>query len=71
MNCLWFSPPYSPELNPDERVWRDVKGNVVGRKKITSPKDLQGAVINHLRLIQKSPDRVRSYFADETTKYAA
>jgi len=68
---LFFLPPYSPELNPDERVWSDVKGNAVGRKKITSPKDLHGAVISHLRLIQKSPDRVRSYFADETTKYAA
>jgi transposase len=68
---LFFLPPYSPELNPDERVWNDVKGNAVGRKKITSPKDLHGAVISHLRLIQKSPDRVRSYFTDETTQYAA
>lgn len=68
---LFFLPPYSPELNPDERVWNDLKNNAVGRKKITCPKDLHGAVISHLRLIQKSPDRVRSYFANETTKYAA
>ncbi len=68
---LFFLPPYSPELNPDERVWNDVKGNAVGRRKINSPKDLHGAVISHLRLIQKSPDRVRSYFNNETTKYAA
>jgi transposase len=68
---LFFLPPYSPELNPDERVWNDVKSNAVGRKKIASPKDLHGVVISHLRLIQKSPDRVRSYFNNETTKYAA
>jgi transposase len=68
---LFFLPPYSPELNPDERVWNDVKNNAVGRKRITSPNDLHGAVISHLRLIQKSPDRIRSYFANETTKYAA
>jgi transposase len=68
---LFFLPPYSPELNPDERVWNDVKNNAVGRKAITSPKDLHGAVIGHLRLIQKSPHRVRSYFNNETTKYAA
>ena len=68
---LFFLPPYSPELNPDERVWNDVKNNAVGRKQITSPEDLHGAVISHLRLIQKSPDRVRCYFKNETTKYAA
>jgi transposase len=68
---LFFLPPYSPELNPDERVWNDLKTNAIGRQSITSPKNLQGAVISHLRLVQKSPDRVRSYFQSETTRYAA
>jgi transposase len=68
---LFFLPPYSPELNPDERVWNDLKNNAVGRQAITSPDQLHGAVISHLRFIQKSPDRVCSYFMDETTKYAA
>ena len=68
---LFFLPPYSPELNPDERVWNDLKNNAIGRKVITTPKQLHGAVISHLRFIQKKPDRVRSYFNNETTKYAA
>jgi transposase len=68
---LFFLPPYSPELNPDERVWNDLKNNAVGRKPIDSPKQLFKVVISHLRLIQKSPARVRSYFQNETTKYAA
>jgi transposase len=68
---LFFLPPYSPELNPDERVWNDLKNNAVGRKFINSPKELNKAVISHLRLVQKSPDRVRSYFQNEPTKYAA
>jgi transposase len=68
---LFFLPPYSPELNPDERVWNDLKNNAVGRKFIDSPKELNKAVISHLRLVQKSPDRVRSYFQNETTRYAA
>lgn len=67
---LFFLPPYSPELNPDERVWNDLKNNAVGRKFISSPKELNKAVISHLRLVQKSPDRLRSYFQNETTKYA-
>lgn len=68
---LFFLPPYSPELNPDERVWNDLKNNAVGRKSIESPKQLHKVVISHLRLVQKSPDRVRSYFQNETTRYAA
>jgi transposase len=68
---LFYLPPYSPELNPDERVWNDLKNNAVGKQVITTPKQLHRAVINHLRSIQKSPARVRSYFNNETTKYAA
>ena len=68
---LFFLPPYSPELNPDERVWNDLKNNAVGRKSVNSPKQLHKVVLSHLRLVQKSPDRVRSYFQNETTKYAA
>ena len=68
---LFFLPPYSPELNPDERVWNDLKNNTVGRQSITSPDQLKGAIISHLRWVQKSPDRVRSYFQNETTRYAA
>jgi transposase len=68
---LFFLPPYSPELNPDERVWNDLKNNAVGRKSITSPKQMHKVVVGHLRLIQKSPDRVRAYFQNETTRYAA
>lgn len=68
---LFFLPPYSPELNPDERVWNDVKNNAIGRQVITAPEQLHGAVLSHLRFIQKSPDRVRSYFNNETTIYAA
>jgi transposase len=68
---LFFLPPYSPELNPDERVWNDLKNNSIGRKAISSPDMLKREVIGHLRSIQQSPDRVRAYFQNETTKYAA
>ena len=33
---LFFLPPYSPELNPDEFVWNDVKNNGVGRTLVTA-----------------------------------
>jgi transposase len=68
---LFFLPAYSPELNPDERVWNDLKNNGIGKQSITSAKQLHSAVISYLHFIQKSPVRVRSYYNNETTKYAA
>ena len=68
---LFFLPPYSPELNPDERVWNDLKNNALGRQAITTPQQMHGSVVSHLRFLQKTPDRVRSYFSGETTRYAA
>ena len=67
---LFYLPPYSPELNPDERVWNDLKNNAIGKQFITTPKKLYSSVISYLRFIQKSPDRVRSYYNNETTLYA-
>ncbi len=57
---LFYLPPYSPELNPDERAWNDGKNNAIGRQAITSPEHLKAAVMSRLRFIQKSPDRVRA-----------
>jgi transposase len=68
---LYYLPPYSPELNPDERVWNDLKNNVVGRKAISTPQQLHEEVMRHMRCLQNSPDRVRSYFNNATTIYAA
>ena len=68
---LFFLPPYSPELNPDERVWNDLKNNCIGRQCITGPEGLKRAVISFLRFIQKLPARVKGYFNTATTRYAA
>jgi len=68
---LFFLPPYSPELNPDEHVWNDLKNNGIGRKVITGPDQMHREVISHLRSLQKSPHLVRSFFRAPTTAYAA
>jgi transposase len=66
---LFFLPPYSPELNPDELVWNDVKNNAVGRSRHDGPEDLRRAVLGRLRFLQKRP--VRSFFQAPETRYAA
>lgn len=68
---LFFLPPYSPELNPDEHVWNDVKNNAVGRSLIKTQADLKNAILSRLRHLQKNPKKIRSFFQSETTCYAA
>jgi transposase len=68
---LFYLPPYSPELNPDEYVWNDVKNNAVGRSMITNTKNLRSAVTSRLRYLQTNPKHVRTFFKSDTTRYAA
>jgi transposase len=68
---LFFLPPYAPELNPDERVWNDLKNNTVGRQFIEDAAALKRAVVSFLRSLQRRPKRVMGYFNNATTRYAA
>jgi transposase len=68
---LFYLPPYSPELNPDEHVWNDLKNNGVGRMQIAGPDDMKRKVTSHLKWMQKTPGLIRSFFHAPTTKYAA
>jgi transposase len=68
--ALFFLPPYSPELNPDELVWNDLKSHGTGRKLIISLPQLRQMVVSHMRQLQKLPALVRSFFHAPTTRYA-
>jgi transposase len=68
--ALFFLPPYSPELNPDELVWNDLKTHGTGRKLITSLTQLRQMIVSHMRQLQKLPALVRSFFHAPTTRYA-
>jgi len=70
---LFYLPPYSPELNPDEYIWNDlkIKNNGVGRMQIAGPDYLKRKVTSHLKWMQRTPDMIRSFFHAPTTKYAA
>ena len=68
---LFFLPPYSPELNPDEQVWRDLKTNGIGRSEILDREDLETKVVAHLETLRGLPKKVRSFFQMPMTRYAA
>ncbi len=68
---IFFLPPYSPELNPDEHVWNDLKNNGIGRMFVSGPDDMKLKVVSHLKSLQRNPALVQSFFQAPTTKYAA
>lgn len=68
---LFFLPGYSPELNPDEWVWKNVKHDRVGKAGITSATDLKGKALGALRRLQKLPQLVRAFFSDPHLRYIA
>jgi transposase len=67
---MYFLPPYSPELNPDEMLNQDVKTNAVGRRRAIDQADLIANVRGYLRSTQKMPHVVRSYFQEKHVRYA-
>jgi transposase len=68
---LFLLPPYSPELNPDEGVWREVKGHRLGRAGILGFADLKSKALGALRHMARRPDKIRALFRATTTLYAA
>lgn len=67
---LFYLPPYSPQLNPDELVWGHVKARV-GKTAIKTKAQLKRAVNRSLRSLQKLPEVVASFFHTPSCKYAA
>ena len=66
---IFFLPPYSPGLNPDEWVWKNVKNDRVGRGVIMSADDLKAKAIGALRRLQELPGIVRGFLRDPKLAY--
>jgi transposase len=66
---LFFLPGYSPELNPDEWVWKNVKNDRVGRAGITTAADLKTKATGALRRLQRLPHLVRAFSTDPNLRY--
>jgi len=68
---LFFIPPYSPELNPDEHINSDVKYGVGSKAPKRNEGDLSAAVDEHMNMLKDNPSRIKKYFKDENISYAA
>jgi len=66
---LFTLPAYSPQLNPDEWVWKNVTHDRVGRTAARDADDFRSKILGALRRLQKMPHIVRAFFADPDLRY--
>lgn len=66
---LYFLPPYSPELNPDEQVWNNAKHSLK-RKSIGGKRQFIAEIRRHLRSLQRQADKVSRFFLHPDVAYA-
>jgi len=59
---IFFLPSYSPELNPIEQVWNNVKTHGIGRQVIWGPDQLKSLIMSRLRRLQKLPRIIANFF---------
>ncbi len=68
---VFYLPSYSPELNPEERLNADLKQAMGRRVPVRTKAKLRDAANEHMFTLEKSPQRVQSFFQDPRVKYAA
>jgi transposase len=64
---VYYLPPYSPELNPDEKVWRHMKHIKLKNHQAQDKKQLGRLVIGALRSMQKTPELTKRFFENYLT----
>jgi len=68
---LFYLPAYSPELNPDEHVWEEIKDKQLGREPIKSKSNLRERLNSALISLKSNAERIISFFHLPETQYAA
>ena len=67
---LFFFPPHSPKLNPDEQVWNEIKHRQLEKEPIKNRVDFQHRVYSALIKLQKYKEKIKSFFKLPDTQYA-
>jgi transposase len=68
---VFYLPAYSPELNPDELLNADLKQAITKQAPMRNKGDLKRSVAAYLRKLSRLPERIRRYFGQHETAYAA
>jgi transposase len=68
---LVYLPAYAPDHNPSEHLDNDLKQQLRQQPQPATKEELVERTRSVLRVIQRSPERVRAYFKPEPVRYAA
>ena len=68
---VFHLPSYAPELNPDERLNSDLKGQVRSGPVAYTKAEVKRKIRSGMKAIQSDPALVRKYFEDPGIAYAA
>ena len=68
---VFYLPPYSPEINPDEYLNRDFKTVLRTSDRAKSKNALLQKAQTFMQFLIETPERVMAYFAHVAVKYAA
>lgn len=69
--ALFHLPSYAPDHNPDEHLNNDLKQQLRQKPQPASKEQLAKGARAVLRSIQRSPERITSYFSPPPVRYAA
>jgi transposase len=66
---MFFLPGYSPDLNPDEFVWNQIKTHGISKTPLKEGEELQARVEQDLADIKNDRHLVRSFFCAPSVAY--
>lgn len=67
---VFFIPPFSPELNPQEYLNQDVKTNVIGKKRPINQAQMRENVEDFMKGKKSDKTLVKKYFHHKKVRYA-
>ncbi len=68
---VFFIPPYSPELNPQEYLNQDLKTNIIGKKRAINKEQLKDNINQFMNKRKADKPQVKKYFKHKHAQYAA
>lgn len=60
--AVYYLPPHSPHLNPDEKVWNHLKNKKLKAHQARTKKELKPILVSKMRSIQKDKPLLHSFF---------
>lgn len=66
---LFFLPPYSPELNPDEWVWKNIKHDNAGRAAARTEQEMRTIIAKAVDRLHAMPEIIRGFFRSPDLAY--